>query len=675
MENQEEIDVFVLDVLTDKKYLIQVPVTIRAIDLKKILEKLLNTKNFQFRYRSNLYKDDQILQLEDGDTIYIYKNEEDKMKKYVSIKSLKNGSNIIRLTGLLKFFLVKYITDKIIIIDRRIIKKEKLINIIEELHKNFELNVGENGNIKISTKENVELNIISYSNYISSEIDYDADINYLYFSFDEMIIRDIFMFWEKLSRYHLYHLFFEENLSKAVKDSYFEYSISSVTLLPLKDEIKYFKESQKCVNIVTKYLFREIKEDSSTNPCYGAGLYFSDQLDYISYKSGQNGINSSFSCCVSQIYYNNDNKENISECHDYSYEVIKKTYYGKKVKKYGLNFVRVKPGTLDIIYEKDLMKEKKNGSFIGNEYIITEREQILPLFNLEFKRNESLIIWRDPNFNINNLSGEFPKIIKTFIDSHLKLNSYFETNVEDTLEIIKRKKFNKIILISNIGKDLSGKRLVEIARQILGSPIIALFFSNNLSHITWLKSFENILFTININFFQKFISNFNEKALTGLKNEIEKDKGLKLIFTKYFLTFPKFIDKIDYQKIKFEEINPNFKKVIIRNIKNSNDLCMDESGNISFIPSPNSKNSNIWCVTIFENKITFFKNLFYLDVNNNRIILSEFMKSWFLVEYEHHYIIYYENKKQILTDNNNKAMVQNQNSKYSDQLFDLIDAI
>ena len=198
MENQEEIDVFVLDVLTDKKYLIQVPVTIRAIDLKKILEKLLNTKNFQFRYRSNLYKDDQILQLEDGDTIYIYKNEEDKMKKYVSIKSLKNGSNIIRLTGLLKFFLVKYITDKIIIIDRRIIKKEKLINIIEELHKNFELNVGESI-IKISTKENVELNIISYSNYISSEIDYDADINYLLFSFDEMIIRDIFMFWEKLS--------------------------------------------------------------------------------------------------------------------------------------------------------------------------------------------------------------------------------------------------------------------------------------------------------------------------------------------------------------------------------------------------------------------------------------------------------------------------------------------
>ena len=102
---------------------------------------------------------------------------------------------------------------------------------------------------------------------------------------------------------------------------------------------------------------------------------------------------------------------------------------------------------------------------------------------------------------------------------------------------------------------------------------------------------------------------------------------------------------------------------------------MDESGNISFIPSPNSKNSNIWCVTIFENKITFFKNLFYLDVNNNRIILCEFMKSWFLVEYEHHYIIYYENKKQILTDNNNKAMVQNQNNKFSDQLFDLIDAI
>ena len=47
------------------------------------------------------------------------------------------------------------------------------------------------------------------------------------------------------------------------------------------------------------------------------------------------------------------------------------------------------------------------------------------------------------------------------------------------MELIKKKRFNKIILLSNIGKDLSGIKFVEISRKILGFDIILLFFSNN----------------------------------------------------------------------------------------------------------------------------------------------------------------------------------------------------
>ena len=57
------------------------------------------------------------------------------------------------------------------------------------------------------------------------------------------------------------------------------------------------------------------------------------------------------------------------------------------------------------------------------------------------------------------------------------MNVYFESCIENALEIIKRKKFNKIIIISSIGLDLSGKRFIEIARKILGFNVMVLFYS------------------------------------------------------------------------------------------------------------------------------------------------------------------------------------------------------
>ena len=49
---------------------------------------------------------------------------------------------------------------------------------------------------------------------------------------------------------------------------------------------------------------------------------------------------------------------------------------------------------------------------------------------------------------------------------------------------------DKFILISNIGLDLSGKRLVEVARKILGFNIIVLFFSSNKENLKWIKDLK-----------------------------------------------------------------------------------------------------------------------------------------------------------------------------------------
>ena len=105
----------------------------------------------------------------------------------------------------------------------------------------------------------------------------------------------------------------------------------------------------------------------------------------------KNEINSSFSCYVFQTYYDNNKKHYKSDIKNYTIENNGRVFYN------------IKPDTEQIIKEKDIKKEKDKGKFIAYRYIITGNEQVLPLFNLEFKRNESLIIWRDPTFNKNFL--------------------------------------------------------------------------------------------------------------------------------------------------------------------------------------------------------------------------------------------------------------------------------
>ena len=64
------------------------------------------------------------------------------------------------------------------------------------------------------------------------------------------------------------------------------------------------------------------------------------------------------------------------------------------------------------------------------------------------------------------------------------MNSYFESSTEKALEIINRKKYNKIILISSIGEELSGKKFVVVARKILEFDVLVLFYSNNSKDLT-----------------------------------------------------------------------------------------------------------------------------------------------------------------------------------------------
>ena len=693
MDYENEIDIFILDVQSDKKYIFQVPPKIKSIDLRNKLEIFLATTNFEFRLRGKLYADNQIISFEEGDTIYIYKKQEQK-QNVTNQQSKKLNSN---LSKILHLFLVKFISTKIN--DFQMLSNNILRSVISELKENIILIIDKFNNIKIYTKENFERNIISYANYIYITIG-ENEINYIISTLEEKTINEIIKFHKLLSFYDQYKTFFEETLSETLEKSYFEYSISGIQLLSIKDNNQYFEESKKCKNIINKYLFYEIPSNLdivnnnilnySKKPSFGMGFYFTDSLDYLAYKSGNKNnkpisVNSSFSCNISQIYYDNNLKKNITDFtyfnneldHFPTYEEINMNYSNKKVVKNGLHFARVKSNSGQIINENDL-KEKNRNNLIGKEYVITEKEQVLPLFNLDFKINESLIIWRDPTINENKSNAKVFNVSKMYINQFLRINAYFKDSIENALELIKRKKLNKIILISNIGLDLSGKKLMEIARKILDFPVIILFFSKNLMHLKWIQEEKNILFTSDTNFYKKYILNYNEKDLIELKKEIENNFKIKLQFTRDYLKFPKFIGNRKFKDIIFDEIVPNFKKVIIKNIKNQNILIMDEKGDILFKPNGNVDNANysyFWYVTINENEITLYKDQFYLgiDIKNKKIVRDQYME---ILNYQlcaKYYLIYKQTKDWILTDNKNEAVVDKKNERQYDQLFSFIE--
>ena len=693
MDYENEIDIFILDVQSDKKYIFQVPPKIKSIDLRNKLEIFLATTNFEFRLRGKLYADNQIISFEEGDTIYIYKKQEQK-QNVTNQQSKKLNSN---LSKILHLFLVKFISTKIN--DFQMLSNNILRSVISDLKENIILIIDKFNNIKIYTKENFERNIISYANYIYITIG-ENEINYIISTLEEKTINEIIEFHKLLSFYDQYKTFFEETLTETLEKSYFEYSISGIQLLSIKDNNQYFEESKKCQNIINKYLFHEIPSNLdivnnnilnySKKPSFGMGFYFTDSLDYLAYKSGNKNnkpisVNSSFSCNISQIYYDNNLKKNITDFtyfnneldHFPTYEEINMNYSNKKVVKNGLHFARVKSNSGQIINENDL-KEKNRNNLIGKEYVITEKEQVLPLFNLDFKINESLIIWRDPTINENKSYAKVFNVSKMYINQFLRINAYFKDSIENALELIKRKKLNKIILISNIGLDLSGKKLMEIARKILDFPVIILFFSKNLMHLKWIQEEKNILFTSDTNFYKKYILNYNEKDLIELKKEIENNFKIKLQFTRDYLKFPKFIGNRKFKDIIFDEIVPNFKKVIIKNFKNQNILIMDEKGDILFKPNgnvDNAKYSYFWYVTINENEITLYKDQFYLgiDIKNKKIVRDQYMKIWNYQLCTKYYLIYNQTKGLILTDNKNEAVVDKENERHYDQLFSFIE--
>ena len=711
--SNSEVEIFLID-MNEKNNLIKVPKSIKYEDFIKLIIKpnYPDLKYFHIVYNDINYDENKndVLELEEGDKIYLYDDCEEEggfiAEFHPNLNLNENEIKVGNLTGILQLILIKHISANITNINA--IKSIKIKEIIEELKIGLKMENNPEKDIQANLKENSGNNIIEYSNYVCSLIKDEKDIYELLNYVDPNKKNEIMKYWTILTIYEEFNKRFHKDLLKAIEESYFDYSLIALSIYEQANRKEYIEAMNSCPNKVVKYLFHGTQIDPvskiitggfkyTRKAFYGMGIYFSDMLDYVGFYAGGNNydnrrknfgkilpVNTNFSCVSAEIYYNKGAKRDIFDFDLYvdtldhfpTYEEIKNNYKDKMVQKYGIHFAKVEATKGQVRKKDEIIEYKKKGKFLGNEYVITEFCQILPLYGLTFKRNEYFVLWRDPNFKGKNYYSDFLKDRKLFINKYAKMNAYFESNTEKALEIIKRKKYNKIILISSIGLDLSGKKFVEVARKILGFDVIVLFFSANRKHFSWLQNFPNCLYTSHADFYKDYILNYNKDGLQKLKEKIEKFYKIKLKFNSDILKFPNFVNDKKYDDIFFDEPSPHFKKVIIKNMKNNYVLCMENNRKVTLKSSVHlDVNLYFWKVTILDGEMTLYSNDGYLgaDLNQYKVTGEEFMQRY---KYEQknkgEFILYYQDKNNVLTSNGNELILQKENYD-SSQLFKMVE--
>jgi len=424
----------------------------------------------------------------------------------------------------------------------------------------------------------------------NNEINNDDDVNILQLA-NQIKIKNIENFIEKLSldadeqqnnhqtfinRLEKYNKFFDEEVDKALEKSIFEYKVIHI-LVVYKEDSLYNKEKDKCYNdgnMVKKILFHGTNVDAVTGilsnqfrdastHIIGIGSYFTNSLDYACFYARETKqyssipkVGESFSVVGSEIYYDQTKL-------DFVYDCIKRDI---EVEKNGVRCAYAD-------YDTRIMKKMRLDGFKqfkATEFLITDKSQILPLYGITLERVEYLIIWRDFNFDPSNPNcfnpedflkmQEFHRKIKAFTSRDVSAKIYQMLNDEDALALLKRKKYNKVIIITN-GYN-NGQNFILESRKIIGANSIAAVSSYNVSaHIDWVKNMENVLLLNGQAFHEKFfdcVKRNDSNLYEELRNEIiqhyqEEIPGFYLnAHTNNLFNFPNFKESGNFSELNFD---------------------------------------------------------------------------------------------------------------------------
>ena len=411
----KEIDKEIIDSLISKIKEILNDKKVNIIDIRKGSLSVIIALNY-------LIKDKlQTMDMENMDTLQIF----DELNKYFNVETI-NIKNILKdnlsIAQKDKQYKPDFVTENLFDLESSPIE---LVNCIKQKKSN-----------------NCETNIYEISKAISGE-----DIKNFFDSLEEetkqtqdnlynRILNDVNHELEN------YLQFFDEQFEEALKRSIFEYNTKYIAYIYRHDE-NYNSGKLRCNNIKTKILFHGTNSKSISLilsgqfrdagiHIFGPGVYFSDLLDYTWYyadDSGKEGcrdnfgiipkVGEAFSFIVSNVYYDQDKFEQV---YDNSTRDI-------KVQDYGIRHILVDSRSA-AIPQKLLNNYTK---FKGTEYLISNKNQILPLLSLTVERVKYLIVWRDNNFNVSNPNNysqyeemlAYNNEIKNYASFNLKTKIYY----------------------------------------------------------------------------------------------------------------------------------------------------------------------------------------------------------------------------------------------------------
>ena len=437
------------------------------------------------------------------------------------------------------------------------------------------------------------------------------------------------------------------------------------------------KKKKECKNMKKMILYHisEINSDSNklnmelkySNKSFSyRGYYFSDSIDYIIISQNNEHIpeiGKSFSLMACEIFYDEEKLKEFDI--NLSSSNSSHIYISNEL-------VEVEPDGL--IKFKNYYLSDNNSKKI--EYVLSEKYQILPLYTFTLRRNEYFVLYRDPNFiGEHNFSGYLKGIILKSLKYSKNKNFYFESSTEEALKLLLKKKKEKVILITSIRFDKSGKRFVEIARKILNFELIVLFYSISRTHFDWIKDFPNCLYTSLYKIYEGYISNYKESALKELKKKVENSYNIKLReFTFDFLCYSNCDDDLSISYYDYNSRCPYFKSVYIFNPNKSLYLSMTKEGKVN-----KSEEKCLWEVTLIDNDITFFSNGFYLDIDNKNkeiAIGSKEMKKWYFDALDnncYYFINIEEGKNCYLTMEDDEDVRVNKKDPCKNSIFQLND--
>jgi len=512
--------------------------------------------------------------LENGSNVYLIFLEDRNDEKTGYVKSINmvfkmnksnrfstdNGSDLVDIS---KVCYLKEISSRLS--DDNIDKFPESIAIILKLLKKGKVNNIDN--LKDESKELLEkirqTNLLNLARYIDKAIDPSQIQNMLKLlnkgDFNEMKV-----YKNNLTNINTQVLMFEKDFNLARKKGIFEYSLVSLEIVDRPDVDEYEKASKKCPDKNERIMYYGTPEENVFNILYnhfnvspttkfGKGFYFSNSLDLSciyardSYSNRLKlpEVNEVFNFVISSVFYNDETRKRVID-----------NKYTPKTNEVNIAVV---DGKLNPLKDEDRSK------FFAREYVIADKSQILPFIHLKIKRNEYCVIWRDNNLSSKNVyNDKYDKVFKDFLKKRLeyisqyaKFNIYPCETTQEALKLVRKKKFNKIILMSNVGTDFGGRTFVNEARKIIGNDVITLFLAYMDDHLKWITNYKNALFSNIDEFHEQYLECFTDDTKTTkqniltLKKSIEDHYKVQFNFDDNFLKFPYFKEDGEFKDLKF----------------------------------------------------------------------------------------------------------------------------